>query len=193
MAVGTGRSANQLHIYSEEGVASRPWGGGGAGLRVSLDAGALLEHKAGPLHSERSPWAACSLPAAPRAPSCWGAQKAAGGRGVASKWASCGCSGPSLLVQLCCSNRGHSGSRKGEVSGQESWVWESGPVIEGRGQSSPRHQTAYPNNGQQGGQLSRQPSDHGPHHPSSILHVLGATLAECTERPCTGGFLLECS
>lgn len=177
MAVGTDRSANQLHVYSEEGVASRPRGEGGAGLGVSVDARALLEHKAGPLHSERSLWAARSLPGAPRAPSCRGGQKAAGGRGVASKRASCGCSGLPLLVQLCCSEAilGHGGVRsvgRRAGCGRVALLWRGG-------QSSKLPTPAMDSKGQ----LSRQPSD-----PSSIFYVLGATSAESStqERPCTG-------
>lgn len=85
MAVGTGRSANQLHIYSEKGGGITATGRGRGWSLSQAGCSGSAGTQAGPLHSEWSLWAACSLLGAPRAPSCQGAQEVGGGRGVMSK------------------------------------------------------------------------------------------------------------
>lgn len=85
MAVGMGRSANQLHVYSEEGGGIKAMGrgrgwslsqfgcSGSAGTQGRAPA-QQVEPVGGPLAAGNS-----------RAPSCQGAQKVGGGRGVTSK------------------------------------------------------------------------------------------------------------
>lgn len=184
MAVGTDRSANQLHIYSEEGVASRPWGGEGLVSESVWMLGLCWNTRPGrcTARGARGRPAPCrELPA----PLPVGARRKLQ---VGEGWRP---NGPLVGVQACPSSfscaaqteaiLGHGGVRS--VGRRAGCGRESGPVIEEGGSVLPQPPDCLPQ--QWTARASSLGSPVTPPPPSTCWVPLQRNVPR-TERPCTG-------